>query len=387
MKHTFSTFMLIMTVLLIAVLNPGNASAGIKDLNPLCNVHVKDSLLSYKDKSGRLMPVRNIADWQRKRLQILEGMQEAMGKIPDRKQLPAFDVQIVDSVVETDHTRYSITFTVAKNEILPADLYIPHGSGKPKKLPAVLALHGTSDLGRKSIGGAHKMPNRAYAKELAQRGYVVIAPDYPSFGDLKDHNFETDRYESGTMKAIFNHLRCVDLLQSRKDVDPERIGVIGHSLGGHNAIFAAAFDPRLKVVVSSCGWTLMDFYDIGEESSKKYGGRLGPWAQNRYMPLLKDKYGLKPADIPFDFDEVISALAPRPFFSNSPVGDKNFDFKGVGKGVSDIAKVYQLYGAGNQLQVSYPDAAHDFPPAVRLEAYRFIDQALGHVSKDAKLLF
>jgi fermentation-respiration switch protein FrsA (DUF1100 family) len=348
---------------------------------------VKDSLLVYRNKAGKHMPVKSTADWQRKRQQILEGMQMAMGTLPKRDHLPALDIKIIDSLNEDNYTRYSITFTVAENEILPADLYIPNQSGKPKRLAAMLALHGTSDMGRKSIGGAHQMPNRAYARELARRGYVVIAPDYPSFGDLRDHDFENDRYASGTMKAIFNHLRCVDLLQARKDVDPGRIGVIGHSLGGHNAIFSGAFDPRLKVVVSSCGWTLMDYYDIGEEKSRKYGGRLGPWAQTRYMPLLKDKYKLEPAKMPFDFDEAISAMAPRPFFSNSPAGDENFDVKGVKKGMSAIAKAYGLFNAENQLKVQYPDAGHDFPPAVRLEAYQFIDKILNHTSTNRELLF
>ena len=56
------------------------------------------------------------------------------------------------------------------------------------------------------------------------------------------------------MKGIVNHIRAVDLLQQRDEVDPRRIGVIGHSLGGHNAMFVAAFDERLAVIVSSCGW-------------------------------------------------------------------------------------------------------------------------------------
>lgn len=50
-----------------------------------------------------------------------------------------------------------------------------------------------------------------WQRELAERGYIVIAPDYPSMGDLTDYDFSSDRYESGTMKAIFNHMRCVDL--------------------------------------------------------------------------------------------------------------------------------------------------------------------------------
>jgi hypothetical protein len=213
---------------------------------------------------------------------------------------------------------------------------------------------------------------------LAQRGYIVIAPDYPSFGDLKDYNFDKDRYKSGTMKGIFDHMRCVDLLQGREDVDPERIGVLGHSLGGHNSMFVGAFDKRIKVIVSSCGWTLMDYYSIGEELSRKYGGRLGPWAQKRYMPLLRDKYKLDGKKIPFDFDDVISAIAPRAFFSVSPLRDSNFDVEGVKKGIANVTEVYRTLGAEDKLQVSYPNAEHDFPVESRIEAYRFIDKILGH---------
>lgn len=242
----------------------------------------------------------------------------------------------------------------------------------------MVVLHGTGDAGKELVDGKSPLANRALAKELAERGYIVIAPDYPSMGELKDYNFENDRYQSGTMKGIFNHIRCVDLLQARPDVDPERIGVIGHSLGGHNAIFAAAFDTRLKVIVASCGWTLKDYYDIGEEASAKYGGRLGPWAQDRYMPLLRDKYQLDSEKIPFDFDEIIAALAPRAFFSNSPLKDSNFDVGGVRKGIASASQVYRFWNAENNLRVAYPDAGHDFRPEVRLAAYRFVDRILQH---------
>jgi dipeptidyl aminopeptidase/acylaminoacyl peptidase len=126
------------------------------------------------------------------------------------------------------------------------------------------------------------------------------------------------------MQAIFNHMRCVDLLQSRPDVDPENIGVIGHSLGGHNAMFVAAFDTRLKVAVSSSGWTQFEYYNIGEEGSKKYGGRLGPWAQTRYMPLIRTKYKLDAKLIPFNFNDIISAIAPRAFFLSVAIKGSKF---------------------------------------------------------------
>jgi S-formylglutathione hydrolase FrmB len=180
------------------------------------------------------------------------------------------------------------------------------------------------------------------------------------------------------MKGIFNHIRCIDLLQSRADVDPNAIGVIGHSLGGHNSIFVAAFDDRIKVAVSSCGWTQFEYYSIGQAAEKKYGGRLGPWAQTRYMPFLQTKYKLDGDRIPFNFDKAIAAIAPRAFFSVSPLRDANFDYKGVEAGILKVKPVYDSLGVPDNLQVRYPNAEHDFPVESRKEAYAFIDKILGH---------
>lgn len=335
-------------------------------------------LLSYKDLQGNTQRVTSAASWEVKRVQILQGMEKAMGALPDRDTLPPMRIQVKDSVTRDGYARYRIHFTVAKGEILPAYLYLPVQKKRKEKLPALVVLHGTGDGGKDLVDGKSPRANRALAKELAARGYVVIAPDYPSMGELKDYDFSKDRYESATMKAIFNHMRCVDLLQNLSIVDPERIGVIGHSLGGHNAMFLAAFDPRVKVTVASCGWTLMDYYNIGEEASRQYGGRLGPWAQDRYMPLLRTKYNLDAHQFPFDFDEVIAAIAPRHFFSNSPMNDSNFDPEGVKLGIASASEVYQLFGEENNLQVRYPDAGHDFPTDIRLAAYRFIDRVLKH---------
>jgi hypothetical protein len=151
-------------------------------------------------------------------------------------------------------------------------------------------------------------------------------------------------------------------------------------------MFIGAFDTRLKVIVSSCGWTQMDYYNAGGEAVRKNGNRLAPWAQKVYMPLLRDKYKLDPEKIPFDFDEVISAIAPRAFFSVSPLKDNNFDVKGVREGIAAIARVYRALGVEEKLQVRYPDAGHDFPVESRIEAYRFIDHILEHTPRQSAFM-
>ena len=133
-------------------------------------------------------------------------------------------------------------------------------------------------------------------------------------------------------------------------------------------MFVGVFDPRIKVIVSSCGWT--PFHDY-------YDGNIKGWTSDRYMPLLKTRYKLDPNRVPFDFYEVVAALAPRSFFSSSPLRDSNFDVRGVKKAIPKARGVYRLLGQANALQLRTPDCEHDVPVEGRDEAYHFIDQALG----------
>jgi len=326
-------------------------------------------LMVYWTADGQEHPVQNAADWAIRRRQIIAGMEQVMGKLPDRSKLPPLDVKVVERMERDGFIRLGITYLGADSARIPAHLYLPKDRPAGRRGAAMLALHQTSPRGKKEVSGEEgAAANQAYGKELAERGYVVLAPDYPSFGDYVV-DFHKSRFASGSMMGVFNHMRGVDLLQAREEVDPARIGVLGHSLGGHNAMFVGAFDERLKVIVSSCGWT--PFHDY-------YGGKLAGWVQDRYMPRIRDVYGLSADRVPFDFYEVVAALAPRAFFSNSPLGDYNFDVAGVKKAEPKAREVYALLGAGDQLQIRYPDCAHDFPPAIRRAAYAFIDQTLGH---------
>jgi predicted dienelactone hydrolase len=232
----------------------------------------------------------------------------------------------------------------------------------------MLCLHQTTKIGKDEPAGLGGLPSLHYAHELAGRGYVCLVPDYPSFGEYP-YDFKTQgaHRASGSMKAIWNNLRAVDLLVSLPEVKADRIGVIGHSLGGHNALFTAAFDERLKAVVSSCGFT--PFHDY-------YGGKVAGWTSDRYMPRIRDVYENNADKIPFDFYEVVASLAPRGFFSNSPLKDGNFDIGGVRKAFAAANGVYALHLAADKLKLVTPDAPHDFPDAERKAAYEWLDSLL-----------
>jgi hypothetical protein len=322
-------------------------------------------LLVYRDAGGAQHPVRGPADWAIRRGHILRGMEAAMGPLPDRSRRGPPEWNVAERVAGDGFMRLKVWYAAEPGDRVPAYLLLPAappGHLAAERRPAMLALHQTTAIGKGEVVGL------GGGRELAQRGYVVLAPDYPSFGDYA-YDFHNRRYVSGSMKGIFNHMRGVDLLESLPEVDPRRIGVIGHSLGGHNAMFVGVFDSRLAVIVASCGWNPLHDY---------FGGRLIGWTSDRYMPRLRDVYGLDPDRVPFDFYEVVAALAPRTFFSNSPTGDDNFAVGGVRKAEAKAREVFALWGAGDHLQIRYPDCGHDFPPEVRRAAYAAIDRTLRH---------
>ena len=107
--------------------------------------------------------------------------------------------------------------------------------------------------------GLSQRENRSYASELAERGFVTLSPSYPLLANYqvepRDAGFET-----ATMMAIWDNVRGLDLLDAMECVanrstaqKPGRYGTVGHSLGGHNSVFTALFEPRIAAVVSSCG--------------------------------------------------------------------------------------------------------------------------------------
>lgn len=309
-----------------------------------------------------LSTIRTQRDWQKAREQILAGMQLAMGLLPEREKGPPKFEKLTTEELPA-FTRIKIKYLSEKDDGIPAYLLIPKKLKKPA--PAMLCLHQTIRIGKDEPAGLGGNPNLHYAKELAERGYVAIVPDYPYLGE---NNF--DPYQNGylscTMKGIVNHMRAVDLLQSLPEVNPRQIGSIGHSLGGHNTLFVAAFDQRIKAMVTSCGFTSAKKYDKGD---------LTGWAGKRYMPLISERYGNDPARIPFDFPEILVALAPRALFINAPLHDSNFEVSGVRDCVEIAQPVYEkIFKAKESLVVNYPDVGHEFPPAMREAAYRFLDQ-------------
>lgn len=365
--HTRRAFIQLATGLSVAAAARAYAQSGSGSrLNRL-------DLLTYHDTRGVVRRVRTRAEWMRRRAEIVAAMHRVMGPLPGPDRRVPLDVRI-DS--ETDcgtYVRRLLTYASEPGARTPAWLLVPKRlltGGNAAR--AILCLHPTDDtIGHDVVVGLGGRANRAYAAELAERGFVTLSPSYPLLASYQP-DVRALGYVSGTMKAIWDNVRGLDLLESLPFVARGGVGAIGHSLGGHNAVYTAVLDERITAVVSSCGLDLyVDYYGGDPKVWQPEKG----WCQLRYMPRLLDYAGRLEA-IPFDFAELVGALAPRACFISAPLRDANFKWTSVDKIAAAARPVYALLGHPGALVVEHPDSEHDFPEATRQAAYALLTRAL-----------
>jgi hypothetical protein len=358
---------------LAAVLAPWTSPAADAPPNPRLP---REDLLVFRGSDGQTRPVKTVDDWLKRRAEVLQGMQAVMGRLPGPEKRCPLDVKVEEEVDKGTYVRRLISYASEPGSRVPAYLCVPkallRGDGEGAQAPGVLCLHGTDNVvGHGVVVGLGSRPNRQYASELAERGYVTLAPNYPLLARYQP-DLKALGWESGTLKAVWDNMRGLDLLQSLPYVAPGGFGAVGHSLGGHNSVYTAVFDDRIRAVVSSCGLdSYLDYYG-GDE--KRWLPEQG-WCQTRYMPRLADYRG-RLAEIPFDFHELIGALAPRHVLIVAPLRDSNFRAGSVDRIVAAARPIFALYGHPDRLRVVHPDCEHDFPKEERERAYALFDDVL-----------
>jgi hypothetical protein len=334
----------------------------------------RENMLVYHDDAGAVQPVRNVDDWQKRRQEILRGMQAVMGKLPGAEKRCPLDVKVESEVDCGKYVRRLISYASQPGGRVPAYLCVPKAllQGDGKKAPAVLCPHPTNQaIGHGTVVGLGGQPNRAYASELAERGFVTLAPSYPLLANYQP-DLRALGWESGTLKAVWDNMRGLDLLETLPYVQPVGFGAVGHSLGGHNSVYTAVFDDRIKAVVSCCG--LDQYVDYMKGNPAVWELEKG-WCQTRYMPKLANYRGRLEA-IPVDFSEMVAALAPRNVLIVAPLRDANFQSESVDRIAAAARPVFTLYAHPERFRILHPDCEHDFPDAMRQTAYELFESVL-----------
>lgn len=314
-----------------------------------------------------------IGIWEKSRKEIKERLLNIMGGIPE--PCPC-DMRTTYTVNENGYKRIHLTYASNDGDRVSAYLLKPDNLVSGKKYPAVIALHPTAPEGKDVSAGLCGKLGRQYGQELVKRGYIVLVPDVITAGERilpGSKDYETrifyEKYPEWSVvgKMLYDHIQGVSLLESLPEVDSFNIGAIGHSLGGHNAFFLAAFDDRIKVAVSSCGLASI----IGDSNVYR-------WSRSEWFVYFKSlKRYFDSGYSPFEFHEVISLIAPRAFFNWSVSDDEYFPmWEGICALKPRIEEVYKLYGAEENLEFIFGSGGHNFPDDIRNKAYEFLDSRL-----------
>jgi dienelactone hydrolase len=295
---------------------------------------------------------------------------QLMGRMPAAP--PPLEPAGVERLDLGEVVREKVTYAVEVGERVPAYLFIPK-DGRGRR-PAVLCHHqhgGEFHVGKDGPAGLGSTPDQHYALELARRGYVTIAPDALCFnerqdaaGKLKGASYERfealHRITEGKTlqgKYVWDARRALDYLETRAEVDPSRLGMIGHSLGGQETLFTTALDTRIRAAVSSCGF--------GSLRTLKRDRILHNFAL--FVPGLAS-HG--------DYGAVLALVAPRAFLVAARTDDPIFPREGIEETVAAARPAYAAAGVADRLGTFYEPGPHQFSPALREAAYAWLDRWL-----------
>jgi dienelactone hydrolase len=256
----------------------------------------------------------------------------------------------------------------------------------PRRRPAVLVLHGTR--GRKE-------GMEGWLKDLAARGFVACATDARWHGELASGDYEEaliGAYRTGKghpwlYETVADTLRALDYLQTRPDVDPGRIGMMGISMGGMNTWLTAAADPRVKVAVPCIGVTsfayqlesgrfaprcatLPKFHRAVADAlgEKEITARVAREAWSRLLPGILDR---------FDCPRMLEAIAPRPLLILNGETDDRCPVEGVRRCYAAAESAYRKAGAPERLKmIIAPDTGHKVTDEQRLAALDWFERWL-----------
>jgi hypothetical protein len=324
--------------------------------------------------------VHDARDWKRRRQEILELFAtNVYGRSPRAPKHTSFDVFDVDKAALAGKAiRKQVTIYFSANKNGPREdllIYIPAGARKP--VPVILALNFSGNQSvindpaikvatiwdwKTHVKHQASEESRGHDKEfevekILARGYGFaticyqnIEPDFkggyvegirPLF--LKPGQNEPAPDEWGAIGAwAYGLSQAMDYLEKDKDVDPDRVAIMGHSRLGKTVLWAGALDTRFAMVLSSCsgeGGASLTRRNYGETVTNLVDA-FPYWFNGNFQ-----KYHDHADQLPVDAHELIALIAPRPVYITGAEDDRWSDPKGEFLACVAAGPVYRLLGA------------------------------------------
>ncbi len=319
----------------------------------------------------RIDDIHTLAELEVYKGKVRDRFLKILGPFPERTPLRPVKTGVVDRVA---YTIEKIIIESQPGFYIPVNLYIPKGRDLP--MPAVL-----SPLGHAPKGKAHDVNDNYQARfiTLARKGYVVCAFDPLGQGEREPYGAKTgnNHYVQGyqcmpsgrhlASYFIWDAMRCIDYLETRPEVDKERIAVAGCSGGGAITNYVAALDDRIALAVPA-SW-------ISTSSYLTFDSRgLHPESWFRDMCAVNGPGTL----------QLLACIAPRPLLIIGNQFDPLFPpgpMKVVGR---DIRDLYVRLGIGDKMEYVAVPTEHGYWPEARRALYRFLNLHFDKREKDEK---
>lgn len=321
--------------------------------------------------------VHSKADWAGRR-ELLHKRFLDLIRDQHKPAKPPLELQIHETdEVPAGYTRQLISYAVEADERAHAYLAIPkRQAGDTSKLPAIVALHGTFPQGIEQAAGLVDDATKAHLHHLVQQGYVVIAPEHfvsgrriPPEGAYDTTRFHQKHPEwTAVGKFTYEHSIAIDVLETLEVVDKERIGAMGHSLGGQGTIFLSAYDTRVKAAMDNCSAAFF-----------RHNAGVLHWSRDHWYVYFKHiRPGLLEGQLPpIDFHEVMALSAPRAFLDVSGINDgQRLTQKQRVLMLLKVADVYELLGVPQNFEFFVHQRGHSVPVETRALMVAFFDAHL-----------
>jgi Abhydrolase family len=303
------------------------------------------------------------ADWESWHAEAYAKFMELLGAFPEPVDL---DPEVEYSVEDGDLIRERVVFDSEQHMSVPCQVLRPQSMRPDKSSAAIVCSHGHGVYAKDAVAGMRyseavvtniREHNYNYAQQMAQAGFLTIAPDLRVFGERRDTDPRAgcDPCDANFVKGaimgiytltlnIWDMKRCVDYLATRPEVDPGRIGMMGLSQGGTMTTFTAAAEPRIKAA-DIIGYV---------NPWRVFGIRRGWFCGSQVVPNIY-RY--------LDTDDIAGLIAPRPLLVEMGIYDDCFPIHDLLAGYAGIERIYAAAGVSDRLWADVHPGGHAFSGA------------------------
>lgn len=311
---------------------------------------------------GRVLnEIKTKEDWLGRKDELRRQLFEMLGldPMPERTPLNAVTTGTVD---HPEFTVEKLHFQSRPQLYVTGNLYVPKGLTKPA--PAVLYVCGHGNVKKDGVSYGSKTAYQHHGAWFARHGYVCLIIDTLQLGEIEGLHHGTYRegmywwwsrgYTPAGVEA-WNCIRALDYLQSRQEVDGERLGVTGRSGGGGYSWYIAAIDERIKAAVPVAGITDLRNHVID-----------GTVEGHCDCMFMLNTYQ-------WDYGTVAALVAPRPLLFSNTDDDRIFPLDGVERVHWQLRKLYGLLGAPTNLGLQISWGPHKDTQELQVAAFRWFN--------------